>query len=400
MHIALWSPAWPIEKFNNGIVTYVHWMKRELERQGHKVSVFTRDLDRSGRDSSIHHVNGGRFWGRVTRLLSGKRFSVEQAVFDYSASIAAHVRQVHRRYPIDIIDMEESFGWFSDVAEQTGLPVLVKLHGPAFLSFVEDELASSFGKEKADREGRALRRSSAIISPCLSTLTQTVEHYGLAPKVARHIVNPLTLDSATPLWRLEDCDRNAILFVGRFDLRKGADVVLKAFLLMLKERPHLSLIFVGPDNGVSMPDGRQLHFNSYCDLLFPKALRDRVDYRGRLSYQEIAQLRTKAMMTIVASRWENPGYTLLEAMYQGCPVVCTDAGGCPETVADGVTGRLARSEDPGDFALKMAALLEDPERAAAMGQAARRHVIANHAAEKVAAETLEMYRKVISGRPR
>ena len=30
MHIAMWSPAWPLEKYQNGIVTYVHWMKREL----------------------------------------------------------------------------------------------------------------------------------------------------------------------------------------------------------------------------------------------------------------------------------------------------------------------------------------------------------------------------------
>jgi glycosyltransferase involved in cell wall biosynthesis len=186
------------------------------------------------------------------------------------------------------------------------------------------------------------------------------------------------------------------LFVGRFDLRKGADIALQAFLLALKERPNLNLIFVGPDNGLSMPDGTALHFNAYCDSFFPKSLRDRVDYRGRLSNREIAELRTKAMVTLVASRWENQGYTVLEAMYQGCPVVSTDAGGCPESVIDGVTGRLARSEDSHDFAVKIASILEDPEGAEAIGQTARQHVIANHAAEKVAAETLEMYRKVTS----
>jgi glycosyltransferase involved in cell wall biosynthesis len=396
MHIAFWSPAWPIEKFNNGIITYVHWMKRELERQGHRVSVLTRELDGSVRDPTVYRINDRRFWGRVRRRLSATPPSIEQDIFNYSASIAEQLRRIHRRHPIDIIDMEESFGWFADVGAQTHLPVLVKLHGPAFLSLVENELTSSFGKVKIDREGQALRRAPAIIAPCQRTLVQTIEYYGLTPNDRRHIVNPLTMDSDTPLWRLQTCDRNTILFVGRFDLRKGADVVLKAFLQTLKARPNLNLILVGPDNGLSMPDGRQLQFNAYCDLLFPKALRHRVDYRGRLSYQEIAQLRTQAMTTVIASRWENPGYTLLEAMYQGCPVVCTDAGGCPESVIDGVTGRLARSEDPYDFALKISSVLEDPEGAEAMGQAGRQHVIANHAAEKVAAETLEMYRKVMS----
>ena len=396
MHIALWSPAWPIEKFSNGIITYVHWMKRELERQGHRVSVLTAELDGSVRDASIYQVGGNPFWDRLKRRLSGKTFSFEQAIFNHSSVIAARLREVHRRHPIDVIDMEESFGWFADVGELTGIPVLVKLHGPAFLSFVENEIASSFGKEKVHREGLALRRSSAIISPCQRTLTQTIEYYGLTPKRARQIVNPLTMGAETPLWRLETADPNTILFVGRFDLRKGADIVLKAFLLMLKDRPHLNLIFVGPDSGLSMADGVRVNFNAYCDLIFPRALRHRVDYRGRLSYQEIAHLRTKAMTTIVASRWENPGYTLLEAMYQACPVVCTDAGGCPETLMDGVTGRLARSEDPGDFALKIGSMLDDPKRAEAMGQAARQHVIVNYAAEKVAAQTLDMYRNVIS----
>jgi glycosyltransferase involved in cell wall biosynthesis len=399
MHIAFWSPAWPIEKFSNGIITYVHWMKRELERQGHRVSVFTRELDSSVRDPAVYLVRGRPFWDRVKRRLSGTPSSVEQGVFNYSAAIAARIRQVHRRDPIDIVEMEESFGWFADVEAQTGLPVLVKLHGPAFLSLVENELASSFGKEKIDREGLALKRSSAIIAPSQRALSETIDRYGLTPKYKRHIVNPLTMDEDAPLWRLKICDPNTILFVGRFDLLKGADIALQAFLLALKERPNLNLIFVGPDNGLSMPDGTQSHFNAYCDSLFPKSLRDRVDYRGRLSNREIAQLRTKAMVTLVASRWESQGYTVLEAMYQGCPVVSTDAGGVPESVRDGVTGRLARSEDPHDFAVKIGSMLEDPEGAVAIGQAARQHVIANHAPAKVAAETLEMYREIVSGRP-
>jgi glycosyltransferase involved in cell wall biosynthesis len=395
MHIAFWSPAWPIEKFNNGIVTYVHWMKRELERQGHRVSVFTRELDSSVRDPTVYVVKGRPFWDRVKRRLAGTS-SIEQGIFNYSASIAGRIRQVHRRDSIDIVEMEESFGWFADVEAQIGLPVLVKLHGPAFLSLVGNELASPFGKKKIAREGQALRRSSAIIAPSQRALSDTIARYRLTPKYKRHIVNPLTMDEDAPLWRLETCDRNTILFVGRFDLLKGADIALQAFLLALKERPNLNLIFVGPDSGLSLPDGSQSYLNAYCDSLFPKALRDRVDYRGRLSNREIAQLRTKAMVTLVASRWESQGYTVLEAMYQGCPVVSTDVGGIPESVIDGVTGRLARSEDPHDFAVKIGSMLEDPEGAEAIGQAARRHVIANHSAAKVAAETLDMYQKIIS----
>ena len=35
MHIAFWSPSWPLQKNHNGIVTYTDQMKRELEARGH-----------------------------------------------------------------------------------------------------------------------------------------------------------------------------------------------------------------------------------------------------------------------------------------------------------------------------------------------------------------------------
>jgi glycosyltransferase involved in cell wall biosynthesis len=400
MHIAFWSPAWPLAKFQNGIVTYVHWMKLELERRGHRVSVFTEVLDPCSTELDIHVVcnDRGSLLRRVLRRLS-RRAATENQVFAFSAAIAAAILQVHRRDPIDIVEMEESFGWFAEVARLTALPVVPRLHGPAFLSLVEDELDTAFGREKIEREGRALKLATVISSPCESTLRETIDRYRLAPRVERHIVNPLTMDKDAPVWSLQGCEPGTILFVGRFDLRKGADILLRAFALLLRERPDLKLIFVGPDRGVSGPDGERISFAQYCAALFPAPVRNRVDYRGPMGNREVADLRVKAMVTVIASRWENPGYTLLEAMLQGCPVVSTDAGGCAESVINGVTGRLAKSEDVQDFAAQMRSTLDDPDGAAAMGQAARRHVSEDYSAVKVADQSLALYERVISSRP-
>jgi glycosyltransferase involved in cell wall biosynthesis len=395
MHIALWSPAWPLERFQNGIVTYVHWMKRELELAGHRVSVFTAALE--SHDPHVHLVRPTRrLRDRIAgRLLRGWR-PIGSEVFDFARDIAAAILRAHRRCPIDIIEMEESFGWFADVGKLTSLPVVAKLHGPAFLSLVEDELHTPFGREKIEREGRALRLAAAIVSPCKSTLQRTIEQYGLTPKIKEHIVNPITMDGTIPLWRLEGCDRNTILFVGRFDLRKGADVLLQAFQSMLKDRQDLRLVFIGPDRGLPGPNGMLIHSRDYRDLNFQGESRDHVVFLGPMGNREIAQWRTKAMLTVVASRWENPGYTLSEAMLQGCPVVSTDAGGCPESVIDGLTGRLAKSEDPTDFAFQMCAMLDDPEGSEAMGKEARLHVKDQHSSVRVATLSLELFEKVIA----
>jgi glycosyltransferase involved in cell wall biosynthesis len=398
MHIAFWSPAWPLEKFQNGIITYVHWMKRALELQGHRVSVLTDTLDHSTNDHDVYRVQQvrRRLWSRAVRRIIGRQNPSEHGVFDFSETIAAAILRVHQQDPIDVIEMEESFGWFEGVRKLTTLPLVVKLHGPAFLTMVAEELHSSFGREKVDREGCALRLATAIVSPSERTLIQTIEQYRLTPKYTAHIVNPVTMDGITPLWCLDACDRNTILFVGRFDLLKGADVVLNAFLSVLEDRPHLKLVFVGPDRGLPGADGKQVQFEAYCDMLFQPKIRNRVDFRGPMANREIALLRIQAMMTVIASRWESQGYTVLEAMLQGCPVVSTDAGACPESVIHGVTGRLAKSEDPNDFAAQMRAMLDDPKSAEAMGQEARQYVIGRHSATRVAALSLEMYARVIA----
>jgi glycosyltransferase involved in cell wall biosynthesis len=386
-----------LAKFQNGIITYVHWMKHGLERQGHRVSVFTRHLDGSS-EPNVYLVREGR--RRLRDRILGRLFRpllpAQNEVFRFSAAIAAEISRVHGRDPIDIIDMEESFGWFADVAKLTALPLVVRLHGPAFLSLVKEEINTAFGQEKIEREGRALRLAPIIVSPCQLTLTQTMQRYGLTPKEARHIVNPLTMDGNTPLWRSDRCDRDTILFVGRFDLRKGADVLLKAYLKLLQERPKLKLIFAGPDSGILDADGKLTHIAEYCASLFPAPLRNRVDYRGPVGNRQVADLRVQAMVTVVASRWESQGYTLLEAMLQGCPVVSTDAGGCPESVINGVTGRLARSEDVDDYAAQLRLILDDPRGAAAMGAAARQHVSDEHSAATVAARSIELYERVVS----
>jgi glycosyltransferase involved in cell wall biosynthesis len=291
--------------------------------------------------------------------------------------------------------MEESFGWFADIERRISLPVLVKLHGPAFLSLVDEEVSTPFGKEKIEREGRALRCASTIISPSTDTLSQTISYYGLRPARREHIVNPISIDHDTPLWNLESCARKLILCVGRFDLRKGADVLLEAFRRVSNDRPDLELVFVGPDRGVPGPDGKPLKFREYLHALYPRELQDRVDFRGNLPIREIGMLRAKAMMTVVASRWENQGYALLEAMLQGCPVVCTDAGGCPESVIDGVNGLLAKSGDPAVFAEKISQMLDNPTAAAMMGDAARRHVLVEHSVATVAEKSIGLYRQTI-----
>jgi D-inositol-3-phosphate glycosyltransferase len=68
------------------------------------------------------------------------------------------------------------------------------------------------------------------------------------------------------------------------------------------------------------------------------------------------------------------GLVPIEAMACGRPVVASNCGGIVESVQSGVTGWLAAPGDSEALAERIAALLNEPDEAAAMGLAGRRRV--------------------------
>jgi glycosyltransferase involved in cell wall biosynthesis len=97
---------------------------------------------------------------------------------------------------------------------------------------------------------------------------------------------------------------------------------------------------------------------------------------------------------VLSSSEEGQGSVLLDAMQCGKPVAATSAGGIPDVVADGETGLLAPPRDPAALGAAIARLCADAGLRARLGaagaQRARRFAI-----ERIAEETLQVYRRVL-----
>ncbi|TGJ94510.1 glycosyl transferase, partial [Actinotalea fermentans ATCC 43279 = JCM 9966 = DSM 3133] len=76
----------------------------------------------------------------------------------------------------------------------------------------------------------------------------------------------------------------------------------------------------------------------------------------------------------VPSRKEAASIVVLEAWRAGRPVVGTVLGGPRTLLTDGVDGLLVDPRDAAALARAISSLLDDPDRAAAMGAAGRREV--------------------------
>jgi len=97
----------------------------------------------------------------------------------------------------------------------------------------------------------------------------------------------------------------------------------------------------------------------------------------------------------LSSQTEGISVALLEAMAAGLPAVVTDAGGNPEVALSGQTAELVPVGDPEQLGAALAALLADPARRQAWGQAARRRVEAHFSLDRMVKSYEQLYDQLL-----
>lgn len=397
MHICFCSPEWPPATAANGIVSYTSAIRNHLLAQGHDVSVLSHSRLYRGDGESVPVTPDTGETGMFPALKRKMQDRFNRRRGDMPAvgrMVAAQVRSANRIKPIDILEMEESFGWSDMVERQTGVKVVTRLHGPHFLNPASHRTS---GQQRSDAqrcqaEGRAVRSARALTSPTRAIMEATCAEYGRpSGRLDAVIPNPVTLRPQKDRWRLAECDRDQLLMVSRFDYRKGADTMLAAFMRLLDMRPSLRLTLVGPDMGIQDSSSRTLHFDEYVRRNLPPHVRDRIDYLGKLPPDRIMKLRQRAFASIVASRFETFCYSLVESYAVGCPVISTDWPGSAEVLAHGKTGLSTPVADPEALARNLDRLLAHPDMAASMAENGIRFCHDNFSVEKVGAQMLSLY---------
>jgi glycosyltransferase involved in cell wall biosynthesis len=377
LSIGLVSPGWPPDAFSNGIISYVDAIAGGLRALGHRVTVLNLapappgehgepvcNLVWPGAGRGLRRRIADWFWFRAApRVLLDRR---------YGNMVATAIARAVAERGIEVLEMEETFGWAGRVQQAVRIPVSVRLHGPWFLiGPAGRERAGGASRRRSTWEGRAIRLASAVTSPSRDTLERVRSYYGLALDRAEVIPNPTHPVDPAMRWSIAGCTPGTVLFVGRFDYLKGGDLIIEAFERVLRAFPDARLHFVGPDRGLPGGDGRPGELERFVDDRLPGARESgRVRLLGQVPHSGLAALRREAMISVACSRYEVFGLALAEAMALGCPVVAARVGGIPEVVRDGVDGLLHRGGDPDDLAAKIVDLLRDPARAADLGQRA------------------------------
>jgi len=175
-----------------------------------------------------------------------------------------------------------------------------------------------------------------------------------------------------------------VLFVGQLVYYKGIDVLLNA-----AARNHFHVAVVG--GGALENELRQR-----ADAL---DISDRVHFLGRLDDDELVAAYHACDLFCLPStqRSEAFGIVQLEAFAAGKPVVSTDLpSGVPWVNKHNETGLVVPPRDPEALAHAIARILNDSRLRESFGRHARERVCTTFTADRMAADTLAVYRDILA----
>ena len=182
----------------------------------------------------------------------------------------------------------------------------------------------------------------------------------------------------------------AVGLVGNIRSWKGQDVLVRAIPAVLARVPDFKVLLVGATAEPDRPFEIELRA-----LIAKLGVERQVIFTGyRANPADVLQVAEIAVHTSVTP--EPFGRVLLEGMALRLPIVGSGDGAVPEIVEDGVTGLLFPPGNADVLAEKLLALLEDPARSRAMGDAGYARLQAHFHVQRNVERTMAIYDRALA----
>jgi len=307
------------------------------------------------------------------RALDNKRLKAPFAFFASLPLTLARLASLAREHRIDVFNVHypsfDALNWIA--LRQSGL-----FSGKVILSFHGSDIRTAYGLGGWVRWAyRYLLRHADVIACCSKDLLGEVA--ALEPGIKGSVVYngidegrfgrgamPANLPAHLG-------GKELILNIGRYEFRKGHDVLLRAFARIREKHPAAHLLIVGTT-------GPELEKTKASVAASP--LKEHISLFVDLPHAAIPGMLAAAQLFVLSSRWipgkmgEGFPVAILEAAMAGKPVITTRTCGAAEIIENGVTGRLVPLEDHEALASAISESLEDKARTQAMAAALRRKV--------------------------
>ncbi len=306
--------------------------------------------------------------------------------WSFGRRVARYLRGHRDRFDVVIDNQTLAYGLLD--IERAGVPVVEVIHHPIRRD-LEFALADEprWGHRVLLRQWYSFLKMQERVAPRLSQVIVVSEaskrdvarYLGVDP--SRCVAAPLGVDQEV-FYPRPFAQRHPLRLVTTASADtplKGLPFLLEAYAALLALWPELELVVVG-----RLREGRT------AEMLERLGLKARVRFVHDLSREAMADLFGQATICVTPSLYEGFGLPAAEAMACGAAVVVTDGGALPEVVGD--AGVVVPAGDAAALEAAIAALLDDPTRRRALGEAAAVRARTHFNWDRVA----EIYEQVLS----
>ena len=314
---------------------------------------------------------------------------LEESVAEGQAAYRAARQLAEEGFSPDLIISHAGFGtglYLSDAFPRAKRISLFEWYYNAFGSDVE---FLQKGKVDADRQLRLRTWNAQLLlelADCDAAVVPTVWQRDQFPAAWRDQLSLIhegidvkTLRSLRrkppqiPSWLPREDGAETVSYVSRgFEAYRGFPQAMHSLALLQKQRPRLHAFIAGSDcvyYGAGRDDGR-----SWREWASAEAGLDpqRTHWLGPLQMDGYHALLAYTQAHLYLTVPFVLSWSLLEAMAAGCPLVASDTAPVREMISHGKQGLLASFWDPSEIAQRLDTLLEQPETALELGNAARK----------------------------
>ena len=382
------------EEEAGGQNVYVREVGEALARQGWQVDMFTRCSD-SGQEKIVEHSPNCR----TIRLVAGpQEFVARQKIFEYLPEfLDAFVHFQHEQetiYPIVHTNYWLSAWVGMELKKRQLVKHLHTYHSLGAVKYRSVNTIPLIAKTRLEVEKQCLETADVIIA----TSPQEKEHMRSLVSTKGNIE---VIPCGTDISSFGSVSRSAgraklglnsedklVLYVGRFDRRKGIETLVRAVgKSEVKQQPLKLMIAGGSTPG--RKDGKERE--RIEGIVKELGLQDITIFPGRVEHKDLVYYYAAADVCVVPSHYEPFGLVAIEAMASKTPVIASEVGGLKYTVVNEVTGLLAPARDVQAFKDAIAQILSNPSWQQQLGANARERVESKFSWDGVATQLDEQY---------
>jgi glycosyltransferase involved in cell wall biosynthesis len=176
---------------------------------------------------------------------------------------------------------------------------------------------------------------------------------------------------------------NQILWIGKFVPGKGAEYLIEAFNILVKEWPDLKLLMIG--NGPLKEDIKQ--------KIRELDIGNNIIMKEFVPNSELPETYQNSDVFVLPSLNEGVPRTILEAMACGIPVVCTELPQLVDVVDS--CGLLVPVKDSQALAEGISKIMSDRDMSQKFGKNGRVKVVENYSWEDTVKKTVQLYEEVL-----